>query len=571
MVRRRRRLLGLLPVAQLSRTAWIAVGAFAAFIAWTALATTWSISTGRSLQDLSLVACYLGVLVLAVAIHRQQAAAVRHTVGAVSTAIVVVAALALASRFWPHLFANSQQTAQFLTGAQARLSWPLDYWNALAALMALGVPLLLSVATSARTLKAQAAAAAGLPIVALCAALTLSRGGVIASAVALVVFFALAPERFPKVATALVTGAGSAALIAGAFHRSALQQGLANADERHEAGTLLVAVILVCAGVAILQAGIGLAARHGTPPRLLVVPVARARWLLGAGIVVIVAAALAAGAPHHLSHAWSDFKNPASAISPTATSRFGSASGEGRYTYWSVAVHATRGHVLGGSGPGTYQLLWLPRAPFPSYVTNAHSLYFETLSELGIVGLGLLVLFFAIVLAAGVRLVVRSRYEERARAAAIVAALVAFMVFAAFDWIWQVPVLPAAFLLLVAALLAPRAAKRRVTDPEPAVPRSHLSRRAWQAATIVLGAASIVAILFPLATGNAITESQTAASNGNVPAAIADAQQAVRLEPSWQPPSSSSPSRWSWRATIRRRLTQRKWPSRTSRRTGATG
>ena len=72
------------------------------------------------------------------------------------------------SRLRPDLFPAAQQTSSFLPGTQGRLGWPLNYWNALGALVALGLPLVLSIATSARTLRAQAAAAAGIPILALC-------------------------------------------------------------------------------------------------------------------------------------------------------------------------------------------------------------------------------------------------------------------------------------------------------------------------------------------------------------------------------------------------------------------
>ncbi len=45
------------------------------------------------------------------------------------------------------------------------------------------------------------------------------------------------------------------------------------------------------------------------------------------------------------------------------------------------------GHWLKGFGPGTFQLVWLPRAHVVSYVRNAHSLYIETLTDAGIIGL----------------------------------------------------------------------------------------------------------------------------------------------------------------------------------------
>ena len=189
---------GLLPTGRLSRAAWAALALFGAFVVWTAIASTWSESSERSLQDLSLVACYLGILVLAIAIYRDRSRAVRHAVGAVATAVVVVALLALASRVRPDLFPAARQTGAFLTGSAGRLAWPLNYWNALAALMALGLPLLFAIATSARTLRAQAAAAAGIPIVVLCGYLTFSRGGAIAAAAAVIVFLALAPERVPR-------------------------------------------------------------------------------------------------------------------------------------------------------------------------------------------------------------------------------------------------------------------------------------------------------------------------------------------------------------------------------------
>jgi O-antigen ligase len=513
---------GLLPAARLTRSAKATVGCFAAFTAWTALGITWSISSGRSFQDVALITCYLGIIVLGVAIHRERGAAMRHTTSAVATAIVIVAALAVASRLWPNLFPASQQTAQFLGGARQRLSWPLNYWNALAALMAVGVPLLLAQATSARTLVMQSLATAAIPLVALCDALTLSRGGVIEGVIAVIVFIALAPERIPKLETAAVAAAGSAIVVYGGLHRHAIQQGLTNAVERHQANSLVVAVVLTCAGVGVVQLGVALLNRHATLPRFLAVTPARARLLTLAGIVLIVVVAIAAGAPHRLQHAWNDFKNPNTAISATSTSRFGSASGEGRYQYWVAGVDSAKPHVLTGSGPGTFQLDWLPRAPIASYVENAHSLYVETYTELGVVGLVLLVAFLVAALAALLRVVARSNYEERTRAAAITAALVALMVGAAFDWLWQMPVLPVAILLLLGAALAPAS--------DASTPKPRRAGLATQLTAVVVGLACLVAIAYPLATNSAVANSQAAASIGNLPLALTDAQSAVKLE-----------------------------------------
>jgi O-Antigen ligase len=510
---------GLLPVSRPSRRGLIGLGLFAGFTAWTALGITWSISSGRSWQDLSLITCYLGILVLGLAIHRERDEAVRHTVAAVATGIVLLAALAVISRLWPHLIPSSQVIGR-LSDDRARLAWPLNYWNGVAALIVLGIPLLLAEMTSARTLWAQAAAGAALPLVVLCGALTLSRGGVISCAVALVVFVALAHERLLKLTSGAFAAAGSAVLVAGAFHRHAIQQGLSNAAEQREVGGMVVAIILVCAGVALAQAGIGLLARHTAPPRALTPSPKRARVLLGVSVLVLVAVALAIHVPGKIDHLWTDFKNPKpTSVASGAAGHLSSTSGEGRYQYWQAGVNATSSRVLIGAGPGTYQLLWLPRAPFFSYVTNAHSLYVETYAELGVVGLILLVGFLVTALTAATAIVIQQTGAERTRGAAITAALAAFAVFAAFDWIWQLPVLPACFLLLSAAALAPSIKSHR---------KPH---RGTGVALVAVGLAALIATSYPLATSDAVANSQTAFDAGNHFAALTDARDAVAIDP----------------------------------------
>ncbi|HEY6355384.1 MAG TPA: O-antigen ligase family protein, partial [Burkholderiaceae bacterium] len=464
---------GMLPAGRISKTAWIVLALLAGLVGWSALALTWSASPERSLEEVSRLACYLGVLVLAVMFYGDRRGALRHVVAAVACAVVVVVSLALLSRLRPGLFPGAQTTTAFLPGAHARLSWPLNYWNALAGLIALALPLLLALANSARTLLAQAASAAAIPLLALCGYLTFSRGGAIAAAVAVAAFLALTGDRIPKLATSLVCGIGSVALIAGAIHRHAVEQGQTGPVAAHQGATLIVAVILVCAGVALAQVGIGLAARHATPPRVLQISPARARVLLLAALCACLLGAIALGAPTRLTHAWHSFKQPnAAALHQQTLARFGSLSGNGRYTYWKTALDAMPGHWLKGWGPGTFQFVWLPHAPFDSYIRNAHSLYVETLTEVGVVGLLLLVAFLLALLGAGIRRVVTARFQVRTWAAAVTAACLAFIVSAAFDWIWQMPVLPVAVLLLVAAVLVDGEGRDRTGSSRPAASRS---------------------------------------------------------------------------------------------------
>jgi tetratricopeptide (TPR) repeat protein len=538
---------GFLPRTRLTSAAWAALALFGAFVAWTALSSLWSLSTERSLQDTSLVATYLGILVLGVVTHRERRVAVRHTVQALAAVIVFVAALALASRLIPGLFPTARQTSSFLPGANGRLSWPLDYWNALAALMALGLPLVLAIATNAETVAGQAAAAAGLPLLALCAYLTFSRGGAIAMAAAVLAFFAFTSERIPKLATALVAAGASAALIASAVSRPAIEKGLHNADAQHQGGSLIVLVVVLCIAVALAQIAIALFARRVRASRELALPRVPAAALLATALVAVVVAAVALHAPSRLSHAWRDFKKPGAAVlRQNSLAHFGSASGTGRYQLWIVAIHYAGNHLFHGSGAGTFQLIWLSRASYTSYAKNAHSLYFETLAELGIVGLALLAAFLALCLGRAIVYVSRAGQSSRVYAAGLAAALITFCVSAAYEWIWQVPVLPAAFLLLSAAILAPRTkqiwgrgaratvARESRGRERAAGIRARRGRRrspAIRGGLVLTAAACLVAMAVPLATTSALDRSQAAVSAGDSSAALAAARTAVGIEP----------------------------------------
>jgi hypothetical protein len=515
-------LAGLLPARQLGPAGRLAVTALCLLCAWSAVASTWSASAERSLAEVSREACYLGVLILGLLLQRRRRGALAAAAGGVASAIVLVALLSVISRLEPGSFPAARQTASLLPGAAKRLSWPLDYWNALAALMALGVPLLLGIASSARRLTVQAAAAAAIPVLALCGYLTFSRGGALAAAVALVVFFALSPDRVPKLASGLLVSGASAVVIAGAVHRPAVENALTGAGARHAGGELLLTLLLVCAGTALAQTGIGLAARHGSPPRWLRV---RRRAALTAVAVVAVAAAvtLAAGGAGFLSREWRAFKRPtAAALSKDELGRYGVASGNGRYQLWRAAVQAASKRPLTGWGPGTYALLWPPRAPFYSPVQNAHSLYLETLAEQGAIGLALLAAFLAGLVFAAWRAALRDRRLAGAHGAAVCAGLCAFLVSAAFDWVWQVPALPVAALMLGAGALA----SGRVGQLG-----GRRGRAGARLALCALAVCSLVAIALPLAETTAIRGSQSEAAAGNRAQALGDAFTAARLEP----------------------------------------
>jgi hypothetical protein len=513
---------GIVPAARLSRTGWAALGAFGAFVVWSGISTSWALSPERSLDELSRLVSYGGVLVLAVATFGDRERALRHVVAAVATAITALALLALISRLVPDAFPAARTTGELLD-VRSRLSWPLNYWGALAALMALGLPLLLAVATSARSLLTQALAAGAIPILILTGYLTFSRGPAAAGIAAVVAFLVLVPERPAKLLTAGVCAGGGAILIAGATHRHAVETAGLGSAGSHQGATLLVAVVFVCAGVALLQAGIGLAARHGTPPRFLVITPRRAAGLVAVAAVGALVLALAVGVPHDLSHAWNSFKHDNSAaLVQRNLNRFGTLSGNGRYTFWKTAIDALTGHWLNGFGLGSFQLVYLAHTPVSNYTTNAHSLFVETLTEVGLVGLALLVVFLLVGLGTALQRLRGVSPESRIRAAGVFAACLAFSICATFDWIWQVPVIPIVVLLLLAAVLA----------PERSTPTAggKLSRLSFRALAVLAAVASLALIGVPLASTKAVRTSQADASSGELSAALTSARSAVRAE-----------------------------------------
>jgi O-antigen ligase len=117
--------------------------------------------------------------------------------------------------------------------------------------------------------------------------------------------------------------------------------------------------------------------------------------------------------------------------------------GGNRPWYWHVAWSQASDHPVAGRGAGTFELAWLEERPIEESVLDAHSLYLETLAELGVVGLGLLALALAPPLVAAFR----------GANAAAAGAYVAFLFHAGVDWDWEMPAVTVAGLLCGAAIL----------------------------------------------------------------------------------------------------------------------
>jgi hypothetical protein len=505
---------GVLPVARISRAGWIGFGLLGAFCAWTALGITWSGDSERSVAEVARVAMYLGVFALSLSVQGREG--LRRTVHGLAAGISVVGALALLSRLHPSWFPHNDLPA-YIPDARSRLNYPLNYWNGLAAFMAMGIPLALVTANRARWLATQALGTAAVPVMALTAYYTLSRGGVIEVAAALIVLLALHPRRLTLLPSMLVAGAGSAIAIVAATQRDALENGLQSSTAQSQGNEMLALMLVVCAGVALVQVAIGLALRERGRLRV------RRQVAVPALIVTAVAAvviALAAGFPGYVSDQWQAFKAPGGPGN-ASPDRFASSSGNGRYQLWQAAVDANKTDPVKGIGPGTFEFYWAQHGSLPGFVVNAHSLYFETLGELGIVGLVVIVAFVLWVLLTGaIRAFTASR--DRTLYAGATASVAAFAVAAGVDWVWQIAVIPVAMLLLSGAILRSRRRSQVARAGRPLVARAIL---------VGAGLIALVVIALPLGNTEAVRASQDEFRAKDFPAALDDARTAQDIQP----------------------------------------
>jgi O-Antigen ligase len=509
-------LVGALPRRRIEATALTALGLLTAFVVWTALSMGWTESVGRTFADLARVSGYLGVFALALAVRGSDNG--RRVLAAVAAGIAFVAIVGLLSRLHPAWFPAGAQTAQFLSGNEERLSYPIHYWNGLAALLAIGLPLLLQFAAGAQSIAVRALAAAALPIIGLTAFLTLSRGGIGAAVIALAVFLAFAADRLPKLLSLAVAATATVVLCVALSARDSLHDGLLNTTSEAQGDEMLVLTVIVCLAAAAAQVGISLSERRR--PRWTFVPRRNAQVAIGAVGVVALLGFLAFGGFGRGADAWDEFKR---ADSPgEGSGRLVSAAGQNRYAYWSSAVDQSSTKPLTGTGSGTFEYWWARDRDTTDAVRDTHSLYLQTLGELGIVGLALLGAFLLTILIGGARATVRASPAERSLLAAALAGCVAFCLTAAVDWMWQIPVIVVAMLLLAAVLMAPGPLR----DDAKAAFRLPLRLGVCLAAIV-----AIVVVAIPLTSETHLRESEEDVRNGDLYGALAAAKSAQNAEP----------------------------------------
>jgi hypothetical protein len=515
--------LGLLTAKNLPRASLAVAGVLAALAAWTFASVFWAPSAENAFNEFNRVSLFLGVFVLVVL------AAKRHTIkwwcAGLEIAVALIALVALISRFFPGTFPDQGLA---ILGVPNRLSFPLGYWNGLAIFVALGIPLLLHTVVSNRNAVVRGLAIALIPAIVSVMYLASSRGGVGAALIGIIAFVALTDKRWSAGLALLWAGLGSVAAIAVLVSRNELVNGpFGTSLVERQGRSAAILVVLACA-----LAVAGYAVSRVFTSRLNIQP---NPWL-GRGLVIsLVVVAFAGIVASHPIAQFQEFKRSPEPISSTdyVRSHLLSGRGSGRWQFWASSIDQWESHPVLGNGAGSYESWWLKHAPFFFPVKDAHSLYLQSLGELGVIGL-LLTLGLTIGgTSIGVVRTLRNSGEERVTLAALTASFAAFSVAAGIDWMWELTVVTM-FALILLALLSGAAGNSRSSLKVVDENGSRLGRRR----RFGLGVTALVGVWLlicaqgvPLFAQLRIKDSEAAVNRGDTAAAIRAAMDAKNLQP----------------------------------------
>jgi hypothetical protein len=505
---------GVMSGLRFARAARASIVAFVALAVVDLLSLVWSHDATSAFAEFERVLVLVGVAVLTLVIAARFGSLA--VADGVAFGIAAVAVLAIASRFFGGI-GTDRMPPTFAALSSLRLSYPLDYWNGLAIFVALAAPLLLARASRPGPVAVRALAAAPLPLVVGVIYLASSRGGAAVLSTGAAVFLVATELRWRAAASLAVTAVPSAAGLLLLVHWPLLANGPLDTQAAHTQGHhAAFAFAVLCAAAAGGQALVAmLEPARPRSHRTLGLALAIAGGAVALGVAISV---------HPVTIARNFTRAPqVSSSHDFVRQHLLAANGSGRWQQWTAAVHEWEAHPVFGGGAGTYEHWWLTHESLTLQVRNAHSLFLETLAELGIVGAALLVVAFGSALAAGVARVVHAAPEERHFRAGLLGGFVAFLVASSIDWMWQLTAVAAVGMVLLALLADPapeRTSARRTT-------------------TVVLGAtaaAALAALAIGLLSAVRLDDSHAAAARGDLSGALAAARDARRLEPWSSPP-----------------------------------
>jgi hypothetical protein len=503
---------GRLGMPALSRRGWIFLSLLAAFVVWNGISVLWSIEPDRSWNYFNRGLVYLGLALVGVFVGSYVRGAVVLLAGALAVVFAAAVGWGLLVKAVPALDAYG--------GRIARLNAPIGYWNGLALLIDMALPLALWLAARREhhpALRAGATAFLFAGVTALL--LTYSRAGIAVGVLAVGLWFLLGRPKLEGAVAFALGGPAGVGVALWAFSRP----GLANDREPYSVrfhDGIWFAVVLVVVGVAVAAVAYFLARLDQRKPLSGVRREAAGRLALTALVVVLLAAGallVARGAgPSRLLHDFTQSASPKVGNSPSRIIVFSSSS---RSAWWRESWRAFKAHPVNGTGTGSFELTDRRYRKTRGLALEPHSLPLQFLSETGIVGF----LLGAGATVAGLLAIFdRRRREgrEAAAAAALAVVPIAYLLHTLLDFDWDFLAVTGP-LFLVMGVLITRDAPARQAKPRPL----------WAAGTALVAAAAIYSLVAPWLATRKVDDAFAALGRGSPRAAVADASAAHDLNP----------------------------------------
>jgi hypothetical protein len=433
------------------RELW-ALGAIVGLACWEAISISWSAVPDLA-RDEALLTLFYGIAFLVPLLTLRTAGDRLFASAAVAASSGIVAVGAgIVLRF------GSDQADHFYSG---RLSFPISYPNAQAAVFLIGFwPAVVLASQRGRGLLPRSLAVAAATAIAAGWLTAQSKGGVIAIAASAALVFGLSPLRLRLLPPVLL----ASGLTAAAYSPLTAPFRTNSAANVRGAGSAILILTAVGAAIGLVYAHVDRRLELG-PRGVRACGVAAIAFLL-AGLAVGLA--LFFGRVYHtgwFGDQWRAFKHAPSSNASSHLLILGSY----RYDIWRVALEESRDHPLAGIGSRGFGPAYLRLRHSPDTPARAHSVELDALSELGVIGLALLVAVLVLPLPP---IFSRMRARDPAATAAFAAAAY-WLVHASADWIWTVPACGLPFWLLLGA--GASGGERRPLAPRAAVPAAALA------------------------------------------------------------------------------------------------
>jgi hypothetical protein len=392
---------------------------------WMAASISWSVEPDRSWDYANRTLVYVAFALVGAFLGADP----KRLLYGFSILLGAVCVWSLAGKVLPWLYEDY--------GRIARLRGPVGYWNALALLGDIALPIGLCLATRLRW--AGTLLVYGWIVV---IGLTYSRGGVLVAVVVVALWMWLSHAWIESLSTLVAAGLPAAGALAVAFALPGITSDGQSHDARLHAGIVFGIVLALDALIAVGLARYQLPAATTTRRIALVV------------LALLIAASLAVGAAHARSW-WHTFTTSSGAELPNSPGHIVSTGGNFRWPWWQQAWKGFEHNPVNGTGAGSFQVTNLRyRTGSLDQTIEPHDLPLQFLSETGVIGLALFGASIA-------WLVVRGRRRPGPQLA-LALALPAYFLHGLLDIDWDFASVSAPVFLIAGALVV-----RPSTRPRP--------------------------------------------------------------------------------------------------------